>query len=434
MKRKGFTLVELLAVIAILAILVIIALPNVMNMFNDAKESAFTTELKEVYKVAQQQWIADSLIKTQDKVYVKCSTDNCGKGLDLTGRNELEYYIRLDKSGNVIEYFATDGTYQYSYTGVGLKIEDIESVLQISKIDDSNRMIITCSGVIGANVISDCKLKSGSLTTPGSKIECGSEHFYVLSTNSGKTRMLAAKNISLTTSHPVQTDTFSPTFFSSTPYWIDPNTNEIKEEYTANENYVYDSNSNLYQYVEAYVNTLKSMGIKNIKGELITLNDIRQAPVVPRRESMKRLINIMRPEEYQQTLSQAYSNYTTEEIKALINQYGLQRVHDYDSLTEDEKAIGVLFIYNAIVEGGLLNASQEEQYAYINTLIDEYNMYNNWLEEWIYDGKDYYSGHVSYDVSFWYPWKENWDGGAYYSDQTGYSIRPVIIILSSEIK
>ena len=34
--RKGFTLVELLAVIAILAILVIIALPNVLNMYKKA--------------------------------------------------------------------------------------------------------------------------------------------------------------------------------------------------------------------------------------------------------------------------------------------------------------------------------------------------------------------------------------------------------------
>ncbi len=37
--KKGFTLVELLAVIAILAILVIIALPNVMGMFNTAKQN-----------------------------------------------------------------------------------------------------------------------------------------------------------------------------------------------------------------------------------------------------------------------------------------------------------------------------------------------------------------------------------------------------------
>ena len=45
MKKKGFTLVELLAVIAILAILVIIALPNVLGMFQRAKKNTFTTEV-----------------------------------------------------------------------------------------------------------------------------------------------------------------------------------------------------------------------------------------------------------------------------------------------------------------------------------------------------------------------------------------------------
>ena len=38
MKKRGFTLVELLAVIAILAILVLISLPNVVGMFNNAKK------------------------------------------------------------------------------------------------------------------------------------------------------------------------------------------------------------------------------------------------------------------------------------------------------------------------------------------------------------------------------------------------------------
>ena len=43
--KKGFTLVELLAVIAILAILVIIALPNIMGMFNSAKKKSFLNEI-----------------------------------------------------------------------------------------------------------------------------------------------------------------------------------------------------------------------------------------------------------------------------------------------------------------------------------------------------------------------------------------------------
>ena len=62
--RKGFTLVELLAVVAILSLLVIIALPNVMSMFNNAKKNAFATELKEVYKTAEQKWISDSVSST----------------------------------------------------------------------------------------------------------------------------------------------------------------------------------------------------------------------------------------------------------------------------------------------------------------------------------------------------------------------------------
>ena len=51
MKKKGFTLVELLAVIAILALLVIIALPNVLKMFNQAKKDTemVLSEVVDIY-------------------------------------------------------------------------------------------------------------------------------------------------------------------------------------------------------------------------------------------------------------------------------------------------------------------------------------------------------------------------------------------------
>ena len=57
--KKGFTLVELLAVIAILAILIIIALPNILSMFNKAKEDTFFTEAKSVMRAAKQEFIAN---------------------------------------------------------------------------------------------------------------------------------------------------------------------------------------------------------------------------------------------------------------------------------------------------------------------------------------------------------------------------------------
>ena len=132
--KKGFTLVELLAVIAILAILVIIALPNVMGMFNSAKKSSFTTELKEVYKVAQQEWMMDSMTTTGDQVYSRCKTCT-GKSLQLSGRSELEYYIKIDKAGKVVQYYATDGTYQFSYDGdlLATQINDVEEIAGLEK-------------------------------------------------------------------------------------------------------------------------------------------------------------------------------------------------------------------------------------------------------------------------------------------------------------
>ena len=96
-KNKGFTLVELLAVIAILAILVIIALPNVMGMFNDAKENSFMTECKQIYKVAQQQYINDSMFETSERTYARCETQNCGTELQLSGRTNLNYFIKFNK-------------------------------------------------------------------------------------------------------------------------------------------------------------------------------------------------------------------------------------------------------------------------------------------------------------------------------------------------
>lgn len=52
MNKKGFTLVELLAVIAILVILVLLAVPNVLSMFkfNKAKKDVFLPDAKNIYK------------------------------------------------------------------------------------------------------------------------------------------------------------------------------------------------------------------------------------------------------------------------------------------------------------------------------------------------------------------------------------------------
>ena len=168
MKKKGFTLVELLAVIAILAILVIIALPNVMSLFNEAKKNSFNNELKEIYKTAQNQWMTDSMIETKEINYsrdtsLQCDGATANKTLQLSGRTQLLYGITVNKAGQVTSFVATDGTYMYQYNSTaGLKIEEIGSVTA-SAVDTGNAVVslsdysktsatITCTGTSGFTI------------------------------------------------------------------------------------------------------------------------------------------------------------------------------------------------------------------------------------------------------------------------------------------
>ena len=138
MNKKGFTLVELLAVIAILAILVIIALPNVLGMFNQAKKDTFATETKEMVKIAQQQYLANfgkytnyaikgskanEAVNAGPVTTVDCenhSADyNPSKYCIITkdGGNLTSFYVEFNASdGAVKKVFSYDGTYKYKFT------------------------------------------------------------------------------------------------------------------------------------------------------------------------------------------------------------------------------------------------------------------------------------------------------------------------------
>lgn len=136
MNKKGFTLVELLAVIAILAILVIIALPNVLGMFNNAKKSTFITEVQNIFKQAQTDFVQDSLTAAGEQTYcttgnfsgtgdknVQCTTE---KALNLT--TTKNYYVHMTSAGAIDAIVVNDGSFVYVKTGSDLKVTDIKDV------------------------------------------------------------------------------------------------------------------------------------------------------------------------------------------------------------------------------------------------------------------------------------------------------------------
>ena len=114
MRKKGFTLVELLAVIAILAILVIVAMPNVLGMFNEAKQNTFVTEVQKIMDSAKGEFTSDAFNKGGKTVYYS-STDNNVLGtskLDIDAPDK-EYFIEMDRNGEFKRVVIFDDNYCY---------------------------------------------------------------------------------------------------------------------------------------------------------------------------------------------------------------------------------------------------------------------------------------------------------------------------------
>lgn len=119
MKKKGFTLVELLAVIAILAILVIIALPAVLTMFNKAKVDTFVNEARTLYRTAESQYMADSINgEVPSKYSYPCSDSTC-KSLEMSNAGFSSYEI-IFTDGKVTKFDAVGRQFNIQATGTEL--------------------------------------------------------------------------------------------------------------------------------------------------------------------------------------------------------------------------------------------------------------------------------------------------------------------------
>ena len=96
--KKGFTLVELLAVIVVLAIIMIIAIPSVLNSMDDARKSSFALYGQKLINSAQAKVQASQLTNTTVKTCYNISELIDGATGSYQGKVE---YNSSDKSYKV---------------------------------------------------------------------------------------------------------------------------------------------------------------------------------------------------------------------------------------------------------------------------------------------------------------------------------------------
>ena len=139
LNKKGFTLVELLAVIAILAILMLLIMPNILSMFNEGRQNAFITQSQRVWRAAEQDYINKSMTQPSSTPVVYSS--DCGSlsesvcaPLNISDTS-LDYCVVISQSDSKVSSIAvSDSNY---YLNAGTSTFDIQAA-DITAQDGAN--------------------------------------------------------------------------------------------------------------------------------------------------------------------------------------------------------------------------------------------------------------------------------------------------------
>ena len=100
--KRGFTLVELLAVIVILAIIMIIAIPAVLNTLDASRRKTFAEYVDKVVNLAEQKELSNELLSTPSSS--DCTIYDITKDIDLSSTGDYKGYVLVKKVNGSKEY------------------------------------------------------------------------------------------------------------------------------------------------------------------------------------------------------------------------------------------------------------------------------------------------------------------------------------------
>ena len=135
-KKKGFTLVELLAVIVILAIILVIAVPKVMSVIEDSKKATLESTAKMIASGAEKQKVQNTVLGKENEITCD-SVAKINKGdyasCDITFDNNTAK-VTIEGSGKF------DGLYVCNGTKTSATAVDQECSPEIQSLQVTNQL------------------------------------------------------------------------------------------------------------------------------------------------------------------------------------------------------------------------------------------------------------------------------------------------------
>ena len=135
MKKKGFTLIELISVIVILSIIIMLIIPTIINNISDKKEDAYQKNIDIILSAARG-YVIDYDIETPASISLDelCGTYFECPIINPKDNEELEGYVVVDDERN---YYFANGviTLEVDLNGGRTTQEFDDSYLPYTKID-----------------------------------------------------------------------------------------------------------------------------------------------------------------------------------------------------------------------------------------------------------------------------------------------------------
>lgn len=139
-KKKGFTLVELLAVMVILSLILVLVAPNVLNSMNMSKKNAMIIYAKKMISLSKENIENNRVINeipSNDVIYSLYNVKQAPAGAYARLTSENTQYRGCVKVSNALTTNPTYKVYlvdnQNGYKIVGLEYKDLNSTSVIQK-------------------------------------------------------------------------------------------------------------------------------------------------------------------------------------------------------------------------------------------------------------------------------------------------------------
>ncbi len=184
MKKYGFTLIELLAVIIILAIVALIATPLILNVIDDARDSANMSEAQLVLKAAEQAYVIEQLGLTTDSNMEFDGSTNIYEHLQFTGEKPENGNINITSDGKVNMQIYQDGKCYvkgFNATEITVTESDLDSCLSVC----TDIVINGSCAKADKEIIDVATMKSDSTLVAGDLVEVNGYYYNIVDNTDG---------------------------------------------------------------------------------------------------------------------------------------------------------------------------------------------------------------------------------------------------------